>query len=119
MSSSQPDRPARHARTKPRPAPDAGVDPIDPRPAEAPSAPERPLIAGKEDKAPTAAPTGGTPREPDNLAGSLIPTPAPQATVQLNVRISPDVAELVDKAAKQGYSKRAIVEDALRRVWGR
>jgi len=39
--------------------------------------------------------------------------------VQLATRISPGIADLIDAAAaRTGYSKRSIIEQAIQQVWG-
>jgi predicted transcriptional regulator len=39
--------------------------------------------------------------------------------VQLATRISPDIAALIDAAAaRTGYSKRNVIEQAIQQVWG-
>jgi hypothetical protein len=115
------DRPERPARTKPRPPADAGVDPIDYRPA-APTPP--PAAATPPVKAPSA-------QEED--AGAKQPTVAPRTatrapaavvpeldiTVQSGIRWSPDTENTIRAAkARTGKTRRALVEEAIAQVWG-
>lgn len=121
----QPDRPA---RTRPRPAADAGVDPIDYRPTET-SAPVTapPSVEGKGAAAPAAAPA------PDAATGTRVTAPVvalpsaggAEVTVQLATRISLEVAAVLDAAiarekAKRGSkaSKRSLIEEAIMRTFG-
>jgi hypothetical protein len=127
MTANQPDRPA---RSRPRPAPDAGVDPIDYKPSPAPTAapataPHRPA-EGKGAEAPAAAPSPDT--TSTRAGASTLATPAaggPEVTVQLATRISPEVAAVLDAAivrekARRGSkaSKRALIEEAILALWG-
>ncbi|MEA9986084.1 hypothetical protein [Subtercola sp. RTI3] len=42
-----------------------------------------------------------------------------EQTVQLATRISPDIAALIDDAAaRTGYSKRNVIEQAIQQLWG-
>lgn len=117
--SDQLDRPARPAR-RPRPAADAGVDPIDYRgaaPAVAPAPAIAEAPAGADPKA-VAKPSGGAERPV-----ALTPPPAsgPAArdvTVQLNSRIAVDVAAIFDAAAARFPSKRAALEHAILAAFG-
>jgi len=103
------DRPARPGRTKPVPAADAGVDPVDFRPSSPP--PETP--AAPAAAVPAPAPSAKTPPPTDPA-----PSVGPQATVQLGVNVHPDVAQLVAQIkANTGLSKRAIVEKAILDTW--
>lgn len=116
------DRPARPGRTKPVPAADTGVDPIDYRPA-----PQEPAPAPLPSTSDTAPAEGkGTPRVPAAAptppASTSTATPAIVATthgreqtVQLSTRVSPDVTAIIDQAAAAtGRSKRELVEEAIR-----
>ncbi|EIC06685.1 hypothetical protein OR221_3209 [Microbacterium laevaniformans OR221] len=114
MTTPQADRPP---RTRPRPAEDAGVDPIDygtrAAPAPAPTVP----VEGKGALAPAAAPE--RPAAADRVA-----TTAPQVTggveptVQLATRISLDVNDVLTKAQQRtGKKKRALIEEAILRTW--
>lgn len=122
------DRPERPARTKPRPPADAGVDPIDYRPAApapstttAPSAPDE----GKGAQPPAAAPKVEAPA----AAATAAPAPAAAApaavvpeldiTVQSGIRWSPDTENTIRAAkARTGKTRRALVEEAIAQVWG-
>ncbi|QCR42115.1 hypothetical protein C1N74_16110 (plasmid) [Microbacterium sp. SGAir0570] len=127
MTANQPDRPA---RSRPRPAPDAGVDPIDykpsPAPAPAPATVSNSPIEGKGAEAPAAAPSHA-PTTNARFAASTPPAPVAggsEVTVQLATRISPDVAAVLDAAvarekARRGSkaSKRVLVEEAILALW--
>lgn len=113
------DRPARPARTKPVPAADTGVDPIDyrptlqePAPAPARSTSDTEPAEGKgTPRVPAAAPT------PQSTAAPAIVATARgrEQTVQLSTRVSPDVTAIIDQAAAAtGRSKRELVEEAIR-----
>lgn len=87
--STQPERPAR-GKTRPRPAADENLDPVDYRSAP-PAAPPPPPAPGPGRK---------------------------EATVQLATRISLEIDTiLTNAAAKTGKSKRALVEEAIRNTW--
>lgn len=98
-------RPARPGRSIPRPASDEGTDPIDyrsPNPSTRPAAPAAP--AGQA----TTTPKAQTP--PPSVSGR-------EATVQLGVRVSPEISDLVDAAHRRtGRTRRDLVEDAIRRA---
>lgn len=107
--SDQLDRPARPPR-RPRPAADAGVDPIDYR-AAGRSAPTQRATSTDAHKTETAL-GGETERR--------VPAPPPASgpavrdvTVQLNSRIAVDVAVVFDAASAQFPSKRAALEHAI------
>lgn len=103
---SQPERPERPGRTKPVPAADAAIDPVEFRPA-APAAES------------TAPPATTITRPP---ARTPHPTPVrtgPKPTVQLGVSVSPEIEQLVRAARERtGLSRRAIVEKAITDTWG-
>lgn len=121
MTAPQADRPP---RTRPRPAADAGVDPIDygTRAAPAPTAP----VEGKGAPAPAAAPAAVTrPAEVAQPVEAAQSATVPQAsggvepTVQLATRISLDVNDVLTKAYQRtGKKKRALIEEAILRTWG-
>lgn len=115
------ERPARPGRTKPVPAADAGVDPIDYRPGTQESAPSTtptpPSIPdeGKGARSVTAA--ASTPAASSSAGTPAMSAAAPrrEQTVQLSTRVSPDVTDIIDRAAAAtGRSKRDLVEEAIR-----
>lgn len=98
------------ARRRPQPAADENVDPIDVLPPAAPVVDSSSPARGAEERtAPAAAP--------------IIPAPAlassSQLYVTLNVRVAPEVNDLVLNAMASGMSKRAAVEHAIRSTYGR
>lgn len=110
-----PDRPARPARTKPVPTADAGVDPIDYRPAQPDPTPEPTTIPttpdeGKGDPTPAVQQPALTPDVAEQLG--------PRATVQSGISWSPETEAIVRAAkARTGKTRRALVEEAIARVW--
>ena len=92
--STQPDRPETlPRRNRPQPAPDEAVDPVVPA-----------IRASEGQSSQVQAP-----------AGSVRTTRRGQATVQLGVRVTEDIADLVAaEADRRGISQRAVVEEALR-----
>lgn len=120
---SQLDRPARPARG-PRPAADEGQDPVDYHPpVTAPTPTPEPTAAakGKDTLSVSAAAPAAT-ASPEAASSVQPPTIAHRGreqTVQLATRISPDIAALIDAAAaRTGYSKRNVIEQAIQQVWG-
>jgi hypothetical protein len=117
---SQLDRPERPPRG-PRPAADEGQDPVDYRPAATTPAPTT-SVEGKDTlSVSAAAPTAAAP--PTSAAKPVqVPADAPrrrEQTVQLATRVSPGVAALIDAAAaRTGYSKRNVIEQAIQQFWG-
>lgn len=110
MSTNQADRPP---RTRPRPAADAGVDPIDYKPAT--SAPGFAAEPASE-PAPAAAPT--RPTTPPRSAPAQDASGGVEVTVQLSTRISPDVNDVLTQAnIRTGKKKRALIEEAILRTW--
>lgn len=114
--SDQLDRPARPVR-RPRPAADAGVDPIDYRTAD------KPALMGTPAERPAIAPVA---QPQENKAGTLRTPAAPivgpaarEQTVQLNSRVSAGVAAIFDAAAAGFPSKRAALEHAITEAFGR
>lgn len=107
MSTNQADRPP---RTRPRPAADAGVDPIDYKPTP---------VAADERKAattPVAAPAVAAHSHP---GGAPAAAGGVEVTVQLSTRISPDVNDVLTQANQRtGKRKRALIEEAILRTWG-
>ena len=121
---SQLDRPARPARG-PRPAPDEGQDPVDYRPPVTTSAPTpEPGTTSKGKDTPSVSAAAPTASAPSSAPAKAAPQARPTArgreqTVQLATRISPEVADLIDAAAaRTGYSKRNVIEQAIQQVWG-
>lgn len=121
--SNQLDRPAR----RPRPAADAGVDPIDYRPAATgenkpdaappPPAPETPT--GRAVSAPVAPERPSAPVTPRTPAAPPVGPAVREQTVQLNSRVSADVAAVLDAAAAGSFpSKRAAIEYAITQTFG-
>lgn len=111
---SQLDRPTR-APKGPRPAADEGQDPVDYRHTQ--TEPTAPIEGKGAPSVPAAAPepATATATAPQVFAG---PPARREQTVQLATRISPEVAALVDAAAaRTGYTKRQIVEHAIRQTW--
>lgn len=118
--SDQLDRPARPAR-RPRPAADAGVDPIDYRATPTEEAPAAAPVSPAAEA--PAAPTPPTSRRGDERAAAPIPPAAtgPAArdvTVQLNSRIGVDVAAIFDAAAARFKTKREALEHAILVAYG-
>lgn len=110
MSTNQADRPP---RTRPRPTADAGVDPIDYKPAT--SAPAFAAEPARE-AAPEAAPT--RPTQSPRSAPAQDASGGVEITVQLSTRISPDVNEVLTQASiRTGRKKRALIEEAIMRTW--
>ncbi|KAA9106001.1 ribbon-helix-helix protein, CopG family [Microbacterium rhizomatis] len=107
------ERPDRPARTKPVPTDDEGVDPIEYRPAQ-PAATPSAVPASAAVTADAVVP----PEDPTGTSGVVGTQPVlrgRELTVQLAARVSPDVTDLVDRAAAMtGRSKRDLVEDAIR-----
>lgn len=102
----QPERPTR-PRRRPTPAADEGRDPIDPI--------EHKPATMKEEGTPAV--TTETPL-PTRQELPHAPEQRREATVQLATRISPDVdAVLNAAAARTGYKKRALVEEAIMKTW--
>lgn len=121
MTTPQPDRPA---RTRPRPAADAGVDPIDFGTRAAPTTAPTSPVEGKGAPAPAAAPEqpAAAPTAPAVPAVPAAVTQAPaggvEATVQLATRISLNVNDVLTKAYQRtGMKKRALIEEAILRTW--
>lgn len=118
MSTNQPDRPP---RTRPRPAADAGVDPIDYRPGGADE--DKPTSLPPATTGPAAA-AGSAPTAPATEAPAPTSTPSAVAggvevTVQLSTRVSPDVNDVLTEAKlRTGKAKRALIEEAILRTWG-
>lgn len=116
------DRPARPARGKLTPPANNDVDPIDARPATPAPQPSRPTSTrentpaeGKGASVPAASPSV----PPRTASPTLAAAPAPNATVQSGVSWSPETEQLVREAkARTGKTRRAIVEEAIVRVWG-
>ncbi|MCT1377757.1 MULTISPECIES: hypothetical protein [unclassified Microbacterium] len=114
------DRPARPGRTKPVPAADSGVDPIDykpatqqPAPAPATSTSTTAPDEGKGATAPAAAAQPSNPTPPASVVPEL------DVTVQSGIRWSPATEAIVRAAkARTGKTRRALVEEAIARVWG-
>lgn len=111
--SGQLDRPARPPR-RPRPAADAGVDPVDYRAVGAAEVSASTLgVMSPDDARSEAASGGGSERRA--LAPLSARGPAARdVTVQLNNRIAIDVAAIFDAASAQFPSKRAALEHAIR-----
>lgn len=112
MTTPQPERPA---RTRPRPAADAGVDPIDygtrAAPTVAPTA-----LEGKGAPVPAAAPVA--PAQPAAAATVQQMTGGVEPTVQLATRVSLNVNDVLTKAQQRtGKKKRALIEEAILRTW--
>lgn len=114
------DRPARPGRTKPVPAADSGVDPIDykpsaPQPVPAPATSTSATVPdeGKGAAAPAAATQPIPPPPPASIGPEL------DVTVQSGIRWSPSTEAIVRAAkARTGKTRRALVEEAIARVWG-
>lgn len=110
-------------RRRARPAADEHEDPMDVGAA-------RPLSPTVDDTTQEVPPVQAPPRPSETRPGSYeapaSPTypPSPlrhssQATVTLNVRVSPDIADLVERVTTEtGLSKRAAVERALINTYG-
>ena len=111
MSTNQADRPP---RTRPRPAADAGVDPIDYKPT--PVAADEGKPATTPVAAPAAAPAVAAHSHP---GGAPAAAGGVEVTVQLSTRISPDVNDVLTQANQRtGKKKRALIEEAILRTWG-
>lgn len=120
MTTPQPDRPA---RSRPRPAADAGVDPIDYGTRAAPTT-QPTTVEGKGAAAPAAAPdraeapTQQPPLAAAPTAGTIAPVGGMEVTVQLSTRISPDVNDVLTLAKQRtGKSKRTLIEEAIVKMW--
>lgn len=102
------DRPVARTRT-PRAAADENVDPV------ANTAPPA--------NTPATAPPAGGGMPPQPYGRPLVSRQrgvrgAPESTVQLNSRVSGEVAELVDDVIDQtGWTKRSVIEHALRSTY--
>ena len=105
MTSAGADRP--EARRRPRPAVDEDVDPIDVTP--------RPLLGTAVVRAPMESERQQAGRP---SIAAVPPTSASQMFVTLNVRVEPEVNDLLTKAMATGMSKRAAVERAIRSTYG-
>lgn len=109
------DRPERPARTKPRPPADAGVDPIDYRPAVPTAVAESPTDDRAITQPPVAAPKEVS--RPAIQAAAVVPEL--DITVQSGIRWSPDTENTIRSAkARTGKTRRALVEEAIAKVWG-
>lgn len=117
------DRPV--ARSRPRPAPDAGQDPIGgsiatvPREAVKTPAPTTPAEPMTRELSELPAPGPAPSRKQKAKTRTAPPSPpvrrGPVPTVQLNTRVAVDVAELIeDAAAATGQTKRELIEQAIR-----
>jgi len=96
MSNTEEKLPERPGRTRPRPAPTAGTDPVD----------------HTIDQSFAAAPPVSTPVKKATRRG--------EATVQVATRVSEEVASIIDRtAASEGMTKREVIERAVRLTWGR
>jgi len=122
MSTNMQDRPARPGRSKPVPAPDAGVDPIDykpatsePQPTPTTSTRESAPAEGKGARSvPAAAPTPQASTQAAPAASAPAASGGREQTVQLSSRVSPQIAQLIDAAAaRTGRSKRELIEAAI------
>lgn len=115
------ERPA-SLRRRPRPAADESVDPIDLRPAPSEAVQQAPAVPQQKVPTPKPVPTTETPPVPAAPAAS--PPAVRAATVQLSVRVAPDVVQLLDAAVSaarargERLTQRAAIEQAIRRVWG-
>ncbi|WP_147915225.1 hypothetical protein [Ruania zhangjianzhongii] len=115
------ERPA-SLRRRPRPAADESVDPIDPRPTPTTATQQAPAIP--QQKAPTSKPGPTADLSPARAMPTASPPAARAATVQLSVRVAPDVVQLLDAAVSaarargERLTQRAAIEQAIRRVWG-
>jgi hypothetical protein len=118
------ERPA--PRRRARPAADDAIDPMDtgtvpPRPpdtaallAPASTAP-RQAVAPPHPRWPVPEPQ----RSPAPVDRALVPRAASGAYVTLNVRVAPEVDQLINRVmAETGMTKRAAVEQALRQTYG-
>lgn len=116
MTTPQADRPA---RTRPVPAADAGVDPIDygTRPAAAPRVP----VEAQSVTAPAVAPerAAAAPQpSPAAQPPAIAPVGGIEVTVQLSTRVSPDVNDVLTQAKQRtGKNKRALIEEAIMKTW--
>ncbi|WP_417512532.1 hypothetical protein [Microbacterium sp.] len=118
------DRPERPARTKPRPPADAGIDPIDFRPAAPePAAPKvtKQPAEGKGATSPAAAPKSEAATSRADAATTAPASVGPELdiTVQSGIRWSPATENIIRAAkARTGKTRRALVEEAIAQVWG-
>ncbi len=112
------ERPA-SLRRRPRPAADERVDPIDPRPTVTEPTPQTSAVPDQKAPASVYAPAPDVPP-----ARALAATPSVRAaTVQLSVRVAPDVVQLLDgavaaaRARGERLTQRAAIEQAIRQTW--
>jgi hypothetical protein len=109
------DRPA--ARRRPRAAADETSDPMDTAAALPAATPA--VIAKQAPASPTEPRATATTRPLQQPTVSAAPRPRIGAYVTLNVRVAPDIDELINRAmAEHGMTKRAAVEHALRHTYG-
>lgn len=95
------DRPTARPRA-PRPAPDEHIDPI----------------AGGAAAQSTAGGSGASHRYGAPRVTESGRRGSPEATVQLNSRVSTDVAEVVEAAMREtGWTKRTVIEYAIRNTY--
>ncbi len=123
MSENQLDRPLRPQRTKPRPAPYAGVDPVDPTPAEGRGTAPVPAAAPATPAAPSvpSTPSVQSPQERQgSAAGGYQSTGAgSEPTVQLNSRVAVGIGAIVERVKREtGKTKREIIEEAITALYG-
>lgn len=119
--SGQLDRPPRRLRG-PRPAPDAAVDPIDYRaaPSQDPATPAS--VSAPENESLAAEPVWPTPGVQRSAVSASLPPEVigtkRDITVQVNQRMSLEVANIFDEAAKRFPTKRAAIEFAIITAFG-
>ena len=95
------ERPTARPRA-PRPAPDEHIDPV----------------AGGTAAAPPDASTGAAHRYGAPKVTESGRKGSPEATVQLNSRVSTDAAEIVEVAMREtGWTKRTVIEHAIRSTY--
>lgn len=99
------DRPIPRKR-RPRPAPDAGIDPMDTTPAAAPTVATNPTFTPRPSESVGVVQTRGT--------KVTTKTPAGRAEVQLGARISVPVFEHLESViAATGRTKKELLEIAI------
>lgn len=119
--SGQLDRPPRRPRG-PRPAPDAAVDPIDYRPAPSQEAETPASVLARENELPASELMSLTPGARSRAVTASLPPEITgtkrDITVQVNQRMSLEVANVFDEAARRFPTKRAAIEYAVMTAFG-
>lgn len=121
MTNAPAERPASLKRPV-RPAADESVDPVDyTSPATrkpAPAAPEAAPAASSPPAGIITPPEAPAPAPAAPAAGSGRGRRRQGLTAPFSTRLAPDVIELIDLAADQGSTIRAVIETAVRQQYG-